>query len=157
MPFYPVLPFILLILMNQNPDYRNLLFILFILIAAFDTGSYCTGMLIGRHNIAPTISPAKTWEGFAGGYFFALIGLLLVIWKSNSSPSFSFIMIFTLVTCILALCGDLFESSLKRRVGIKDSGTILPGHGGFLDRFDGILLTVFFFYVFKNYFVTILG
>ncbi|GMU19837.1 MAG: hypothetical protein AMXMBFR12_10280 [Candidatus Babeliales bacterium] len=62
-------------------------------------------------------------------------------------------MTFTLLVCILSLIGDLFESWLKRRAGIKDSGTMLPGHGGFLDRFDGILFTVIFFYIFKDYLV----
>lgn len=153
MPLYPILPFTLLIAMNQNPAYHALLFILFIIVFSFDTGSYLVGSTIGFHKIAPAISPKKTWEGVAGGWIFACIGLVLVLWELNKYKSPLFIGIFTLFVCILSLIGDLFESWLKRRAGIKDSGTFLPGHGGFLDRFDGILFTVFFFYIFKDYLV----
>lgn len=153
MPFYPILPFALLILMNQDPRYHPLLFILFIIVSSFDTGSYFIGSSIGRCKIAPTISPGKTWEGIIGGWIFACIGLYLVLWELGKTKPWSFIIIFTFFVGILSLIGDLFESYLKRRAGIKDSGTLLPGHGGFLDRFDGILFTVFFFYVFKEYLV----
>lgn len=151
MPFYPILPFALLITMNQNPAYHSLLFILFIIVFSFDTGSYLVGNAMGYHKIAPRISPGKTWEGVLGGWIFAIVGLYLVLWELNKSASWWFIGVFSLVVCLLSLVGDLFESWLKRRAGIKDSGTLLPGHGGFLDRFDGILFTVFFFYVFKEY------
>lgn len=155
MPFYPILPFALLITMNQNPIYHSLLFILFIIVFSFDTGSYFVGNAIGFHKLAPSISPGKTWEGAIGGWIFAIVGLNLVLWELNKSVSWWFILIFTLFVCILSLIGDLFESFLKRRAGIKDSGTLLPGHGGFLDRFDGILFTVFFFYIFKDYLVSL--
>ncbi len=155
MPFYPILPFALLITMNQNPIYHSLLFILFIIVFSFDTGSYFVGNAIGFHKLAPSISPGKTWEGAIGGWIFAIIGLYLVLWELNKTASWWFIIIFSLFVCILSLIGDLFESFLKRRAGIKDSGTLLPGHGGFLDRFDGILFTVFFFYIFRDYLVTL--
>ena len=153
MPFYPILPFALLITMNQNPMYHSLLFILFVIVFSFDTGSYFIGNAIGFHKLAPSISPGKTWEGAIGGWIFAMIGLCLVLWELNKSVSWWFILIFSLFACLLSLIGDLFESFLKRRAGIKDSGTLLPGHGGFLDRFDGILFTVFFFYIFRDYLV----
>jgi len=153
MPFYPILPFTFLITMNQNPVYHPLLFILFIIVFSFDTGSYFVGTTLGFHKIAPSISPGKSWEGVIGGWIFASIGLVLVLWELNKSKSFFFIAAFSLIVCILSLIGDLFESWLKRRAGIKDSGTLLPGHGGFLDRFDGILFTVIFFYIFKDYLV----
>jgi phosphatidate cytidylyltransferase len=155
MPFYPILPFALLITMNQNPKYHPLLFILFIIVFSFDTGSYFVGNAIGFHKLAPAISPGKTWEGAVGGWIFAIVGLNLVLWELNKSASWWFIAVFTLFVCILSLIGDLFESFLKRRAGIKDSGTLLPGHGGFLDRFDGILFTVFFFYIFRDYLVSL--
>lgn len=153
MPFYPILPFAFLISMNQNPAHHALLFVLFIIVFSFDTGSYLIGSAFGYHKIAPTISPKKSWEGVAGGWIFACIGLILVLWELGKSKSPLFIMTFTLLVCVLSLIGDLFESWLKRRAGIKDSGTMLPGHGGFLDRFDGILFTVIFFYIFKDYLV----
>ncbi len=155
MPFYPILPFALLIAMNQNPAYHVLLFVLFIIVFSFDTGSYFVGNIIGFHKLAPSISPGKTWEGALGGWIFAIIGFYLVLWELGKSVPWWFVLIFTLLVCILSLIGDLFESFLKRRAGIKDSGTLLPGHGGFLDRFDGILFTVFFFYIFKNYLATL--
>jgi phosphatidate cytidylyltransferase len=151
MPFYPVLPFIFLILMNQNLLYRPLLFILFVLVALYDTGSYFVGSLIGYHKIVPRISPAKTWEGVIGGYFFVAIGLSLILWVSEISLSYLSIVFFSLIVSIFSSLGDLFESWLKRRVNIKDSGFILPGHGGFLDRLDGVLFAAFFFYLCKDY------
>lgn len=157
MPFYPILPFMLLITMNQNVAYHSLLFILFIVVFSFDTGSYVVGTLIGRHKMAPSVSPGKTWEGTFGGWLFACIGLYLVLWELHKTASCWFIAAFCLLTCALSLAGDLFESWLKRRARIKDSGTLLPGHGGFLDRFDGILFTVFFFYLLRNYLIMLFG
>ena len=157
MPLYPILPFILLIIMNQHPMYHKLLFILFILVSSFDTGSYFVGTLYGYHQIAPSISKGKTWQGLIGGILFALIGLMLVLWELKAFRPWWIVVPFTLMVCILSLIGDLFESWLKRRAQIKDSGTLLPGHGGFLDRFDGILFTVFFFYLFRNYLVDLFG
>lgn len=158
LPFYPVLPFVLLILMNQDPRYHDLLLELFVIIASLDTGSYIVGTLIGRHKIAPQISSKKTWEGFMGGYISATIALsFLVIYEQGKLLPIWQLMGFTLIICILGLCGDLFESWLKRRAGIKHSGTMLPGHGGFLDRFDGIMFAVFFFYIFKDQLVKLFG
>ncbi len=158
LPFYPILPFALLIIMNQSPLYHSLLFELFVIVASHDTGSYIVGNLIGRHKICPSISPGKTWEGFFGGYCFALIGLSLVtFYEQHKDISWWVLVIFTLIICTLALLGDLFESWLKRRAGIKNSGTMLPGHGGFLDRFDGIMFATFFFYLFKDQLVLLFG
>lgn len=157
MPFYPILPFTFLIAMNQNPAYHSLLFILFIIVSSFDTGSYLVGNTLGRHKLAPAISPGKTWEGLFGGWLFASIGLYLVLWELDKLQPWWFIGLFAFFAGILSLVGDLFESWLKRRAGIKDSGNLLPGHGGFLDRFDGILFTVIFFYIFKNYLVQLFG
>ncbi|MFZ5953671.1 MAG: phosphatidate cytidylyltransferase [Candidatus Dependentiae bacterium] len=153
MPLYPILPFVILIVMNQNSIYHSLLFILFIIVSSFDTGSYIVGTFIGKHKLAPTISPSKTWEGVIGGYIFACIGLFLVLWELKKMQPLSVILIFTLCVCILSLIGDLFESWLKRLAQIKDSGNLLPGHGGFLDRFDGILFAVIFFYIFRDFLV----
>lgn len=151
LPLYPILPFYLLIMLNNNPLYHDLLLYLFILVSSHDTGSYIVGNLIGKRKISPTISPKKTWEGFLGGWAFASIGFYLLLWEQEVHLPIWFIMSFSLLICTLAFWGDLFESWLKRRADIKDSGTILPGHGGFLDRFDGILFAAFFFYAFREY------
>lgn len=155
MPFYPILPFVLLIYMNQQPEYHDLLFYLFVLVFSFDTGSYLVGSLIGRHKIAPHISPGKTWEGLLGGYVFAIVGFRLMLWEQGVSRKIPFILWYSIILSTLSLTGDLFESWLKRRARIKDSGTFLPGHGGFLDRFDGIMFVVFFFYLWRNYLIKI--
>lgn len=156
LPFYPVLPFLLIMYLNHTPPYRVLLLYLFIMAFAHDTGAYIVGSLFGKHKIWPSISPKKTWEGFLGGYLFALIGMKLLLWEEGTQKNWTFIVLFTFASCVLLFFGDLLESKLKRRAGIKDSGNLLPGHGGFLDRFDGILFTAFFFYLLRNWLVSML-
>lgn len=159
-PFYPLLPFALLFALNTSPNssYHHLLFFMFVLVSSLDSGSFIIGTAYGKHKIAPSISPAKTWEGFFGGYIAALLSAMLLIF-SHKNPHGSWFAIFAiiLIICLISLCGDMFESWLKRRAHLKDSGYILPGHGGFLDRFDGILFAVFFFYIFKDYLVILFG
>ncbi len=151
MALYLIIPFGMLIALNHSPNYHNLLFILFMLVFGFDTGSYIMGNLAGKRLIARSISPKKTWEGAIGGFIFAYLGaLFIIIEQKYRIPSVLFLGVVTLITCACALLGDLFESFLKRRVHLKNSGTLLPGHGGLLDRFDGIIFAVFFFYFFKN-------
>jgi phosphatidate cytidylyltransferase len=156
MPPYLLLPFFMLIKLNHSPMYHELLLILFIIVFSFDTGSYITGTLLGKNHICQAISPKKTWEGMLGGYIFAILGFILIIFERGYHIQWSVVGIFTLIVCVLSLLGDLFESWLKRRAHLKDSGTFLPGHGGFLDRFDGILFAVFFFYLCKDYLMTLL-
>lgn len=153
MPVYPVAPFVLLIIMNHT-EYRPLLLPLFIIVSSLDTGSYIVGNLIGYHKIAQLVSPGKTWEGFFGGYLFACTGFGLLLWEQGNHMPWAVALLFTFLVCLLALCGDLFESFLKRRAQIKDSGSLLPGHGGFLDRFDGILFAAVFFFIFRRYLIT---
>lgn len=107
-----------------------------------DTGAYFTGRAIGKHKLAPTISPGKTWEGVAG----AVVGVALyygALWWVWAPPFLVDTRWLDLAIVagmtILSIEGDLFESWLKRRAGVKDSGTLLPGHGGVLDRIDGVL------------------
>jgi phosphatidate cytidylyltransferase len=121
------------------------------MVAAFDTGAFIVGSLAGKTLIAPTISPRKSWEGFVGGYAAALIAFLLLSWFYDIQASLIFTLLFTLIIALSALVGDLFESYLKRKAGIKDSGLILPGHGGLLDRFDSILFATLIFYFLKNF------
>ncbi|MBK8500564.1 MAG: phosphatidate cytidylyltransferase [Flavobacteriales bacterium] len=104
-----------------------------------DTGAYLVGKSIGRNKLMPTVSPGKTWEGLLGG-----IGLtVLVGWlwsKQCGALAPSGWIVAAVVVSITATVGDLLESWMKRRAGVKDSGSIMPGHGGVLDRFDGYLL-----------------
>jgi phosphatidate cytidylyltransferase len=119
----------------------------FLLIWANDTGAYLTGMTFGRHKLMERISPKKTWEGFLGGMVIAvavawfLSGWLGVI--SNLQWS-----VIAVIISVAGTYGDLAESMLKRSTGVKDSGTILPGHGGFLDRFDSAILSFPLVYLF---------
>ena len=119
----------------------------FILIWANDTGAYLTGMSLGRHKLMERISPKKTWEGFIGGLIIAsfaawfLSGWLGVVDKIHW-------VIISLIISVAGTYGDLVESMLKRSTGVKDSGTIMPGHGGFLDRFDSAILSFPLVYLF---------
>ncbi len=131
------------------PQGEWLIFFLLLVTWASDTGAYYVGTLLGRHRLAPTISPKKTVEGLVGG----LIGAIIVAyvarwWFLPELSGFDCLILGTLLT-ITGLWGDLTESAMKRSVGMKDSGGILPGHGGMLDRLDSLLFTapVFYYYV----------
>lgn len=156
-PLYPIAPFAMLIHLNMVSEYRFLLLMLFVMVTAHDMGSYIFGNLFGRRKICPTVSPGKTWEGFFGGFLTTCVTLFGILWFNRTMLAPRFMVYFSFTVCLLALTGDLFESWLKRRVQVKDSGDLLPGHGGFLDRFDGILFAVFLFYIFKNQLITMLA
>lgn len=106
-----------------------------------ETGAYLTGKFFGKHKMIPTISPKKTWEGLFGGIGFTLLFAwsMSMAWDVVTLPQW---LVIAVIVAALSTVGDLFESALKRARGVKDSGTILPGHGGILDRFDGLLLVV---------------
>jgi phosphatidate cytidylyltransferase len=150
-PVYPILPFIMLIVLNESSAYRPLLGLAIILSAGHDTGSYVAGNLFGRHLIAPHVSPGKTWEGFCGGLVLTMIVFMGIIWYIKAPIDGLYIAGLSTATSIVAFFGDLLESWLKRIAKIKDSGRILPGHGGILDRVDSILLVASFFYVIRHY------
>jgi phosphatidate cytidylyltransferase len=102
-----------------------------------DTGAYFAGKRWGRHKLAPSISPGKTWEGVAGGLLAAAAyAIILSISASGGTTGMAFFIGVTLVLAVMSIVGDLFESAAKRQAGLKDSGTLLPGHGGMLDRID---------------------
>ena len=126
-----------------------LIFFLLLVTWASDTGAYLVGTLCGRHRLAPTISPKKTVEGLVGGLIAAIIaGYAARWWFLPDLSGLDCLILATLLT-ITGLWGDLTESAMKRSVGMKDSGGILPGHGGMLDRLDSLLFTapVFYYYV----------
>lgn len=106
-----------------------------------DTGAYCTGMLFGKHRLFERISPKKSWEGSIGGGVFSVIAAVVM---AHFFPfmSLSIWIGLALTVVVFGTLGDLTESLLKRTLGIKDSGNILPGHGGMLDRFDSTLMAV---------------
>lgn len=106
-----------------------------------DVGAYFAGRFLGAHKLAPSVSPAKTWEGFWGG-FLACAGFGVLLWWLRplevSHLSLSAILAITLITALASVVGDLMVSMVKRESGHKDSGNLLPGHGGVLDRLDSI-------------------
>lgn len=109
-----------------------------LIVISVDTGAYASGLTFGKHPMAPTISPKKTWEGFAGAALFAmLVGVLLALFMLGQPWWFG--LIFGVIILMTATVGDLGESYLKRTIGIKDMSSWLAGHGGFLDRLDSIL------------------
>lgn len=117
-----------------------------IVVIAIDTGAYASGILFGKHPMAPRISPKKTWEGFAGSVLAATIaGILLALFMIGADWWVGLVLGLTLVG--VATLGDLTESLIKRDLGIKDISTWLPGHGGFLDRLDSMLPSTIAAYV----------
>lgn len=123
----------------------------FLLIWANDTGAYLSGVSFGKHKLFERISPKKTWEGFFGGLLLAAIVAWLLSGWLGVVDSIHWIIIAVLVS-ITGTYGDLIESMLKRSTGVKDSGTILPGHGGFLDRFDSAIIAFPMVYLFITLF-----
>ncbi|MFN3966075.1 MAG: phosphatidate cytidylyltransferase [Endomicrobiia bacterium] len=140
----------LLLLRDIKPDGDKYTYFLFILIWITDTAAYLIGTKFGKHQLARNISPKKTIEGAIGGIIFGVISGI-VMWKTFPLKEFSHkeVIVITLVLIILAYISDLSESLLKREAGIKDTDSLLPGHGGFLDRFDSFLFTtpVFYYYI----------
>ncbi len=117
---------------------RDAIFWLFALVWATDTGAYAFGRLIGGPKLLPRVSPKKTWAGLIGGVICA--GAVGAAFASGMEQTTYWpLAIFSGFLAVVAQCGDLFESWVKRRFGVKDSGTIMPGHGGLLDRVDGLL------------------
>jgi len=113
---------------------------IFILTWVNDTGAYLSGKNFGKHKLFERLSPKKTWEGSIGGLIFTIGGVLIIFhfWPSYSQPIWIGAAI---LISIFSNLGDLMESAFKRNAEVKDSGSIMPGHGGILDRFDAILLT----------------
>ncbi|MFH0896364.1 MAG: phosphatidate cytidylyltransferase [Bacteroidota bacterium] len=151
---YIALPFSLLQVMPFIPVTIHFSFpvalCLFILIWTYDTFAYLTGMLFGRHKLAEKISPKKTWEGVIGGALFCFASAyILSLYVPELTIALWFV--FAVITIIAGTIGDLFESVLKRKADVKDSGAILPGHGGILDRFDAVLFIVPFVFLFLSF------
>jgi phosphatidate cytidylyltransferase len=122
----------------------------FLIIWTYDTFAYLTGILVGKHRLFPRVSPKKTWEGTAGGFIFGLAATFLLSKYFTDFDLLNWLIIASIIM-VFGTFGDLSESLLKRSLNIKDSGNILPGHGGLLDRFDAVLMAapaVFVYIVF---------
>ena len=145
---YVLIPFILIQFIVTKEDQQNwnsnLILFMFILTWTFDTFAYLFGVRFGKHKIMPSISPKKSWEGFGGGFVFSIIASYL-------SYSFFFkfediriplIISISIILPFTATLGDFIESHYKREAGVKDSGNLIPGHGGILDRMDAFMITI---------------
>jgi phosphatidate cytidylyltransferase len=134
-------------------DGQNWVYLAMLTTFANDTGAYFIGRARGKHKLAPTISPAKTWEGAIGGLICAILAAIVIATVLNLISPFTFrywqIILLGFLVSLFAQLGDLVESLLKRNMGVKESGNLLPGHGGILDRFDSLIFVgaVVYYYV----------
>jgi phosphatidate cytidylyltransferase len=141
----------MLLMIHLRHDGKIWIFFLLSVIFASDTGAFYFGKFLGKHKLYAAISPNKTWEGAVGGLLSSIIVALLFL-RILKFHQFSLtIVILALALSIAGQTGDLAESMLKRNHGIKDSGKILPGHGGILDRIDGLLFSIPILYVFLTW------
>jgi phosphatidate cytidylyltransferase len=153
---YVILPFIIItkIPFSDNIYRPKIIISIFILIWTNDTFAYIVGKLIGKHKLIERISPKKTIEGFIGGILFSIIaGIIISKFYFQPKPNYliTSIVIWTISAIIISIfstLGDLIESKFKRIAGVKDSGNIMPGHGGILDRLDSIIFVAPFVYLF---------
>ena len=158
---YVVMPFALWVSFIKDYSFEmggkynpHLLLGFFFLLWTNDTGAYIVGMSIGKHKLWERISPKKTWEGFFGGVILAMgIGYVLSLFYLELN--YMLWMIMGLIIGVFGTLGDLVESAFKRSLDVKDSGSILPGHGGILDRFDAVLLATPFVLVLLQLVMTV--
>ena len=125
-----------LVYVRQQSNGAWLVLLLMLVVAVADSGGYFAGRRFGKYKLAPAVSPGKTWEGFAGGFLANC--LLALILSQVLNQDLLLMLVLILPTSLISVLGDLLESMVKRHAGAKDSGSILPGHGGILDRVDGI-------------------
>ena len=141
----------LLAVIRNGPDGMLFIFLLLAIIFAGDTSAYYVGSYLGRHKLSPAISPGKTFEGALGGLSGNLLAGSIGVAFFMPSISWGSGILFFIAAGIAGQVGDLFESEMKRSSDIKDSGGLLPGHGGFLDRIDALLFAAPVAYLFKMY------
>jgi len=127
----------------------ELVLLMFILTWTFDTFAYLVGIKFGKHKIIPTVSPKKSWEGFAGGLIFTIIAAYLTA-SYFLEIELNQIIVISLFLPFTATLGDFIESHYKREAEVKDSGNFIPGHGGMLDRMDAFMITIPTLYIYLN-------
>ena len=125
----------------STPNGHHWLLVALVIVWAADTGAYFVGRKLGRHKLAPRISPNKTIEGLAGGVIAGVVAGVGIAWlvAGAQAAQLPAVALVALAAVLFSVVGDLFESLLKRHAGVKDSGHLIPGHGGILDRIDGVL------------------
>jgi phosphatidate cytidylyltransferase len=148
-PVYAALPLVLLMFIDMRPQGHLWIFFLLAVVFACDTGAFYFGKTFGKHKLHRRVSPGKTWEGAIGGLFSSLLAAMLFLKFIDLHPFNVTLVLMVLTLAIASQIGDLAESVIKRDQGVKDSGNILPGHGGILDRIDGLLfaIPILFFYL----------
>jgi phosphatidate cytidylyltransferase len=130
------------VVLHGSADGAWRLLFAFVLVWAADIGAYFTGQALGKHKLAPAVSPGKTWEGVFGGLTWSLaVAGVAGAWlfELQGAAAWAPFLLLCTAVVLLSIVGDLGESLLKRQAGVKDSGTLLPGHGGMLDRIDSLL------------------
>jgi phosphatidate cytidylyltransferase len=144
---YIVVPIMMLFLFRSYDKWFFLIY--FVAVWTNDVGAYLVVMTMGKHRLFERISPKKSWEGFFGGLFFSIVISLVSGYLLKNELSLWWAG-FGAVVCIAGVFGDLVESMFKRAVQMKDSGSVIPGHGGFLDRFDAVFISapIVFIYLF---------
>jgi phosphatidate cytidylyltransferase len=136
---YVGLPVLALLLLRAHPDGFRVTFWAMAVVWACDSGAYFAGRAIGGPKLAPAISPNKTWAGATGGVLASIAFTFAFLWFNPDMGSGTAMLVVSPLLAMLAQAGDLFESHLKRVAGVKDSSNLLPGHGGLLDRLDGLV------------------
>lgn len=145
---YIVLPLVILVLVDLLPGGKIWIFFLLVVVFSSDTGAFYFGRFMGRHKLHATVSPAKTWEGAIGGLLLSGVTAFGFLHLFHLRPLDLKMLLLVLSLALAAQIGDLVESMMKRSHGVKDSGKILPGHGGLLDRIDGLLFSIPLLYMF---------
>jgi phosphatidate cytidylyltransferase len=138
----------MLILIDMRPGGYIWVFFLLIVVFTNDTGAFYSGRLFGKHKLYEAVSPNKTWEGSIGGLISSFVVAPIFLSFFRIQEFNLAILILVLLISVMGQIGDLVESMLKRTYGIKDSGKILPGHGGILDRIDALLFAIPVLYIY---------
>lgn len=150
-PIYVGLPLAMLVLIDIRPHGKMWIFFLLTVIFANDTGAFYFGKFFGKYKLYEAVSPNKTWEGAVGGLLCSIIAAFWFMHLLRLRSMGIIVLVLVVALAIMGQIGDLSASMLKRNHGVKDSGKILPGHGGMLDRIDGLLFAIPILYLFLTF------